>query len=71
MDVRCGRCGQAIGESRDSPDGALCLACAMPRCHRCGAPGQVPIRPHGIALCSACYCAELAVTVDTGQPVSV
>jgi hypothetical protein len=70
MMVRCARCGRVTGEAREGEvSGALCLGCAMPRCHRCGAPGQVPIRPHGVALCSACYCAELAVSVDTGEAV--
>ena len=40
----------------------------LPACFRCGSPGEVPIRPHGLAMCQACYCAELAVSVDTGEP---
>ena len=40
----------------------------LPDCLRCGSPGEVPIRPHNVALCSRCYCAELAVSVDTGEP---
>ena len=42
-------------------------ALPLPACLRCGSPGQVPVRPHGIAYCAACYVAELAVTVDTGD----
>jgi len=43
----------------------------LPACYRCGSPGEIPIRPHGIAMCAACYAGELAVSVDTGQPAAV
>ena len=41
----------------------------LPACCRCGRPGEVPVRPHNIALCGSCYLGELAVSVDTSGPV--
>jgi hypothetical protein len=42
----------------------------IPACYRCRAPGQVPVRKHGVALCLACYREALAVTVGTdAEPV--
>jgi len=45
------------------------MSSGLPRCHRCGKPGQVPVRPHGVAYCESCYRSEQAVTVDTGELV--
>jgi hypothetical protein len=68
--ARCHRCNRPLpwaGSGQGS--GASCLGCLMPACYRCGRPGQVPIRPHRLAMCESCYLGELAVTVDTGELV--
>jgi len=46
------------------PEAAVSELEALPACFRCGSPGEIPIRPHNVALCAACYCAELATTVQ-------
>ena len=46
---------------------AAAAASPLPSCFRCGAGGEIPIRPHGLAMCQSCYRAELSVTVDTGE----
>ena len=72
--IACGRCGRAIGEARDRDrvDGAVCVSCLLPACYRCGQPGQVPLRKHGLALCLECYLDNQRTTVEVpGEPVPV
>lgn len=55
MMLRCARCGQVTGESRDRPDGSLCMACLIPPCAQCGKkPGKIEVSGHGL-LCLGCW----------------
>lgn len=73
MVIECQSCGRELGQADDcQPDGALCLSCLLPACYRCGQPGEVPIRPHGVALCLECYLDNQRTTVEVpGEPVPV
>ncbi len=43
------------GESRDRPDGSLCMACLIPPCAQCGRkPGRIELPGHGL-LCLGCW----------------
>ena len=47
----------------------LCPPCDdrwLPACLRCGRPGEIPVRPHGVALCGDCYAGALR-----GEPAAV
>lgn len=49
---------------------AVATAPALPACFRCGGKGEVPIRPHGLHMCTECYLEEIRSTVDTGAAVT-